>query len=60
MTVRTSVLGDSFSVTVDGKMVDKWTEGRLQSGGIGFTGTPEDRARLYWVKVSSSQSTGKE
>jgi hypothetical protein len=60
VTIRTTVSGSSFAVTVDGAAVDTWTEKRLPSGGVGFMGTPEDRARLYWVKVSSSQDTGKE
>jgi hypothetical protein len=60
LTVRTLVSGNNFSVTVDGNEVDTWTEKRLPSGGVGFMGAADDRARLYWVKVSSSQSTGKE
>ena len=60
ITIRTEVSESSFAVSVDGKTVDMWTENRLPSGGVGFTGTPDDRARLYWVKVSSSQNTGKE
>jgi hypothetical protein len=60
VTVRTTVSGSSFAVSVDGKTVDTWTEERLPSGGVGFTGTPDDRARLYWVKISSSPNTGKE
>jgi hypothetical protein len=60
VTIRTVVSGSSFAVAVDGKTVDTWTENRLPSGGVGFTGAPDDRARLYWVKVSSSQNTGKE
>jgi hypothetical protein len=59
VTIHTSVSGDDFAVQVDGNAIDTWTEERLPSGGVGFMGTPEDRARLYWVKVSS-QSTGKE
>jgi hypothetical protein len=60
VTIRTIVNGDSFAVEVDGIRVDSWTEERLPSGGVGFVGTADDRARLYWVKVSSSQSSGKE
>jgi hypothetical protein len=59
VTVHTSVSGDSFAVDVDGTTVDSWTEERLPSGGVGFVGAADDRARLYWVKVSS-QSSGKE
>jgi hypothetical protein len=60
LTIRTTVSGSTFTVAVDGTTVDTWTEKRLPSGGVGFLGAADDRARLYWVKVSSSQSTGKE
>ena len=60
MTVRTRVFGDSFTVTVDGKEMDSWQEDRLYCGGIGFMGAPDDRARLYWVRISSTENIGKE
>ena len=60
MTVRTRVTGDTFSVTVDGKDMDTWQEDRLYCGGIGFMGAHDDRARLYWVRISSSDNIGKE
>jgi hypothetical protein len=64
MTVGTRVAGDSFEVRVDGKTVDTWMDDRLPMGGIGFTGAANDRARLYWVRLSSTelttQLTGKE
>jgi hypothetical protein len=53
MTVRMSVAGPVFSVGIDGKTIDSWVDDRLASGGIGFVGVPEDRARLYWVRVHS-------
>ncbi|HEY1495433.1 MAG TPA: hypothetical protein VGF49_12865 [Candidatus Solibacter sp.] len=60
MTVRTRVSGDTFSVTVDGRDMDTWQEDRLYCGGIGFMGAHDDRARLYWVRISSSDNIGKE
>ena len=60
MTVRTQVIGSEFMVSVDGKTVDHWTEDRLSMGGIGFQGAADDRARLYWVRLSSPQSIPKE
>ncbi len=60
MTVRTQVSGDTFAVTVDGKAMDTWQEDRLYCGGIGFMGAPDDRARLYWVRISSTETIGKE
>jgi hypothetical protein len=55
-TVRTSVNGGEFAVYVDGVSVAQWTDNRLAAGGIGFLGTPENRARLYWVKISFGES----
>ena len=54
ITIRTSVSGNNFRVSVDNNVIDEWSERRLASGGVGFMGSAEDRARLYWVKVSSS------
>ena len=60
MTVRTRVHGETYSVLVDGKTVATWTDARLPMGGIGFMGTPEDRARLYWIRLSFPGSPAKE
>jgi hypothetical protein len=53
LTVSTRVDGESYTVSVNGKTIAAWTDGRLPIGGIGFMGAPEDRARLYWVRLSS-------
>jgi hypothetical protein len=60
VTVSTSVSGDTFTVKVDGNPVDCWDDGRFPMGGIGFTGAPDDPARLYWVRLSSTELTAKE
>jgi hypothetical protein len=60
MTVSTRVSGDSFTVSVDGKSIDTWDDDRFPMGGIGFSGAPDDRARLYWVRLSSTELTAKE
>jgi hypothetical protein len=53
LTVSTRVDGESYTVSVNGETIAAWTDGRLPIGGIGFMGAPEDRARLYWVRLSS-------
>jgi len=58
--LRTRVSGNEFTVSVDGRAVDAWTDSRLTAGGIGFVGAPEDRARLYWVKVTPTGHLSKE
>ena len=52
ITIRTQVVSGKFSVSLEGHPVDTWTDDRLPVGGIGFIGAPDDRARLYWVKIS--------
>jgi hypothetical protein len=60
LTVRTRVDGKSYTVSVNGKTIATWTDARLRIGGIGFVGSPEQRARLYWVRLSSLGSPAKE
>jgi hypothetical protein len=52
VTVRTRVSGNEFTVLLDGQTIDAWTDARLIEGGVGFVSAPEERARLYWVKVT--------
>jgi hypothetical protein len=60
VTLRTRVAGNEFTVSLDGQVIDTWTDARLAAGGIGFVGAPEDRARLYWVKVTPIGNNSKE
>jgi hypothetical protein len=60
VTVRTRVAGSEFTISIDGQAIDTWTDTRLTGGGIGFVGAPEDRARLYWVKVTPIGHISKE
>jgi hypothetical protein len=60
MTVGTRVTGDTFAVSVDGTDIDFWNDDRFPMGGVGFMGAPDDRARLYWVRLSSTELTVKE
>jgi hypothetical protein len=53
ITVKTQIAGSQFRVFLDGQVVDTWNDSRLLIGGIGFTGAADDRARLYWVRLSS-------
>jgi hypothetical protein len=60
MTIGTRVTGDTFAVSVDGIDIDFWNDDRFPMGGAGFLGAPDDRARLYWVRLSSTELTAKE
>jgi hypothetical protein len=59
ITVRTRVRESGFTVSVDGNDIDSWTDSRLPLGGIGFVGASDDRARLYWVRLSSAGSSAR-
>jgi len=48
--IRMRIAGNQFSLSIDGQLVETWTDTRLSSGGVGFMGAPEDRARIYWVR----------
>jgi hypothetical protein len=60
LTVRTRVRESEFAVSMDGNGIDHWTDSRLPIGGIGFVGAPDDRARLYWVRLSFEGNARKE
>jgi hypothetical protein len=60
VTVLTRVNGNRFSVFLDGQPVDRWIDNGLSIGGIGFASTPEDRARIYWVHITSLEMSAKE
>lgn len=43
--------GPNYVLTVQGQIVDSWSEHRLQSGGVGFFSAKGELARLRWVGV---------
>jgi hypothetical protein len=50
--VRLDVRGDDFALSVQGQMVDSWSEPRLRRGGIGFFSARGEESRLRWVQVT--------
>jgi hypothetical protein len=50
--VRMDIHGDVFALTVQGQMVDSWTEPRLRKGGVGFFTARGESSRLRWVQVT--------
>lgn len=50
--VRLDVHGDDFALSVQGQMVDSWSEPRLRRGGIGFFSARGEESRLRWVQVT--------
>jgi hypothetical protein len=50
--IKFDVCGNDFNLFVNDKPVFDWSDDRLPEGGVGFFSDGEDRARLYWVKVT--------
>ena len=53
-TVKVRAWQNDFTIWLDGEVAARWTDGRLPSGGIGFVAPRNDRARVYWVRLSPS------
>jgi hypothetical protein len=56
ITIHTRVRGNDFTVSMDGEIIERWSDNRLSIGGVGFMGGPDQRARLYWVRLTSDAS----
>ena len=50
--VRMDIHGDIFALTVQGQLVDSWSEPRLRTGGVGFFTARGESSRLRWVQVT--------
>lgn len=50
--VRMDIHGDMFALTVQGQLIDSWTEPRLRKGGVGFFTARGEASRLRWVQVT--------
>lgn len=50
--VHLEVRGDMFSLYVQGKLVDYWSDSRLPAGGVGLFCSKGERARVSWIRVS--------
>jgi hypothetical protein len=50
--VEMSIRGDQFRASVNGHVVDSWTDGQLRAGGVGFVSGKGEAARVRWIRVS--------
>ncbi|MEO5953878.1 MAG: hypothetical protein ABIQ44_15555, partial [Chloroflexia bacterium] len=50
--VRVDVRGSDFVTSVQGQVVDVFTDNRLSRGGVGFFSETGEDARLRWIEVS--------
>ncbi len=55
--IQVNVQGSDFTVMAQGQVVDFWSDGRLERGGVGFFSNRGERARLRWVEVSHQYDT---
>ena len=49
--VSLDVDGENFSLTIQGQMIDSWSEPRLMHGGVGFFTSPGEESRVRWVAI---------
>ncbi|MGA8578108.1 MAG: hypothetical protein WB579_05475, partial [Bryobacteraceae bacterium] len=56
VTILTRVRGNDFTVSIDGEPIERWSDNRLAIGGVGFLGAPDNRARLYWIRLVTDES----
>ncbi len=52
--VEVDVKGNQFLTSIEGQLVDSWSDDRLKSGGVGFFTESSEKARLYWMKVTKN------
>jgi len=50
--VTMNVHDDTFLLSMQGAVVDNWTEPRLKRGGIGFFASRGEESRLRWLQVT--------
>jgi len=55
--VKMSIRGSEFKLYINDKPAFAWEDSRLPEGGVGFFSEADDRARLYWVKVTPFYET---
>ncbi|MBZ5593331.1 MAG: hypothetical protein LAP39_13905 [Acidobacteriia bacterium] len=52
--VEVDVKGNQFLTSIEGQLVDSWSDDRLKSGGVGFFAEGSEKARLYWMKITKN------
>jgi len=49
--IRLHVSGDTYTLYLQGQLIDSWSDIRTKTGGVGFFCGKGERARLAWVRV---------
>ncbi|MEO8100742.1 MAG: hypothetical protein ABI811_23795 [Acidobacteriota bacterium] len=50
--VDMNVQGNNYSLTIQGQMIDSWTETRLKKGGVGFFTSGGEKSRVRWMQIT--------
>jgi hypothetical protein len=50
--VDLEVRGDTYLLSLQGKVADSWTEAQLVRGGIGFFSARGEESRVRWVQLT--------
>jgi hypothetical protein len=50
--VEMNIAGDHFRASVNGHVVDSWSDNLLRAGGVGFVTGQGEAARVRWIRVS--------
>jgi hypothetical protein len=50
--IKLDVRNENFTLSIQGQLVDFWSDGRLKSGGVGLFGSRGQESRVRWVQVS--------
>jgi hypothetical protein len=51
--VRVDVKGSYFVTSINGQIVDSWSDKRLKKGGVGFFADKGEASAIHWVSVNS-------
>ena len=55
--VSMELQGNHYALTLQGQVIDTWTEPRLKHGGIGFFTNRGEQSRIGWVQVTHQYDT---
>jgi len=50
--IQQEVSGQGFTTSIEGEVIDFWTNDRLRTGGVGFFGGDKDTPHIYWMKLT--------
>ena len=50
--ITMNVHDDTFLLSLQGSVVDNWTDSRLKRGGVGFFAASGEQGRLRWLQIT--------